>query len=484
MNIQEPRSDRELEILIVDDEDEMRETLCEILQDAGHGVHDAADGNKALRLTQSRHFDVIVTDIRMPGLDGFELFRRLRQQSPTTEVIIVTNHGDVAQAVAAMKEGAYDYLAKPFQADELLLRVERIAAQSALRRDLEQARAELANLNPGAVLVGQSPPMRRLCGLVETVAKSGAATLITGESGTGKELVARMLHDLGPRRSGAFVPLNCGALPENLVEAELFGNERGAFTGAERRREGRFKAADGGTLFLDEVAELPLHAQAKLLRVLQEGTFEPLGSSSTVKVDVRIVSATHRDLSARIREGLFREDLFYRINVIQIAVPPMRERSGDLPLLVQYFLKRFSPQDRPLPAISPEAWAALTQYAWPGNVRELAHAVQHAVVLAGGGTIDAEHLPASMAPRAAHDVAGTAAALDLAGTDGNGGGGAAAIVPLGEAVRAFERGYLSRVLAQSNVKRGRLAEALGISRKTLWEKLRAYGIGTADGESS
>jgi DNA-binding NtrC family response regulator len=482
MNIQETRSDRELEILIVDDEDEMRETLCEILHDAGHGVHDAADGNKALRLTQSRHFDVIVTDIRMPGLDGFELFRRLRQQSPTTEVIIVTNHGDVAQAVAAMKEGAYDYLAKPFQADELLLRVERIAAQSALRRDLEQARAELANLNPGALLVGQSPPMRRLGALVETVAKSGAATLITGDSGTGKELVARMLHDLGPRRGGAFVPLNCGALPENLVEAELFGNERGAFTGAERRREGRFKAADGGTLFLDEVAELPLHAQAKLLRVLQEGTFEPLGSSSTVKVDVRIVSATHRDLAARIREGLFREDLFYRINVIQIAVPPLRERSGDLPLLVQYFLRRFAPQDRPLPAISPEAWAALTQYAWPGNVRELAHAVQHAVVLAGGGTIDAEHLPASMAPRLPADGAGAAAAVEIAGADGGGAG--VPIVPLGEAMRAFERGYLARVLAHSNVKRGRLAEALGISRKTLWEKLRAYGIGAADGESS
>jgi DNA-binding NtrC family response regulator len=382
----------------------------------------------------------------------------------------MTSHGNVAQVVAAMKDGAYDYLAKPFQVDELLLRLGRIAEQRALQRDLEQARAALSNIDPGAVLVGQSHPVRRMVGLIETVAKTDAATLITGESGTGKELVARMLHDLGARRQGRFVAINCGAMTENLVEAELFGHERGAFTGADRKREGRFAAADGGTLFLDEVAELPAAAQAKLLRVIQEGTFEPVGSTATVKVDVRIVSATHRDLGARIREGLFREDLFYRINVIEIAVPPLRERPGDLAVLVQHFLQRFSPPDAKLPGISPEAWAALSQHGWPGNVRELSHAIQHAVVLAGGGEIQAEHLPASLVPRTTAPAAG-AIPIDV--------GGATVVQPLGEAVRAFEREYLARILAQTKSKRGELAEALGISRKTLWEKVRAYGIETA-----
>jgi DNA-binding NtrC family response regulator len=456
-----------LEVLIVDDDDDLREAVCEAMQASNHSVHDAADGAAALKLAQARRFDVVVTDVQMPKLDGMALFQRLKQLSPETEVIFMTSHGDVAQAVAAMKDGANDYLAKPFQPDELVMRLGRIAARRALERDLEQARAALSNLDPGAVLVGQSAPVRRLLALIETVAKTDAATLITGESGTGKELVARMLHDLGPRRESRFVVLNCGALTENLIEAELFGHERGAFTGADRKREGRFKAADRGTLFLDEVAELPLPAQAKLLRVLQEGTFEPIGTSTPEKVDVRIVSATHRDLKARIREGLFREDLFYRINVIEIGVPPLRERPGDLPLLVQHFLKRFAPPDTEPSAITPEAWAALSQHGWPGNVRELAHAIQHAVVLAGGKAIDAEHLPAALAPRLPPDGP-DAVPVEMAG--------AAPVRPLGEVVRAFERQYLARVLAQTNAKRGRLAEALGISRKTLWEKMRAYGI--------
>jgi DNA-binding NtrC family response regulator len=280
--------------------------------------------------------------------------------------------------------------------------------------------------------------------------------------------VARMLHDLGPRRDGPFVVVNCGALTETLIEAELFGHERGSFTGAERKRDGRFRAADGGTLFLDEVGELPASAQAKLLRVLQEGSFEPIGSNTPVTVDVRVVSATHRDLRARISEGLFRDDLYYRINVIEIAVPALRDRPGDLALLTQHFLQRFSPPGRPLPALSPEAWAALSGHSWPGNVRELAHAIQHAVVMSAGGAIDADHLPSALSPALPAGCQSAIPVVDVVGPT--------SIHPLGEAVRAFERDYLTRVLGRTKARKGQIAEALGISRKTLWEKVRAYGI--------
>ena len=316
--------------------------------------------------------------------------------------------------------------------------------------------------------------------MIETVAKSDAATLITGESGTGKELVARMLHDRGARRDRPFIAVNCGALTESLIEAELFGHERGAFTGAERKRDGRFKAADGGTLFLDEVAELPAAAQAKLLRVIQEGTFEPVGSNTAIKVDVRLISATHRDLTDRIRQNLFREDLYYRINVIGIAVPPLRDRPGDLSILVQHFLRRFSPPEKTPPSVTPEAWAALSRHPFPGNVRELSHAIQHAVVLSGGGEIEAQHLPASVFPR---EPVGQLSPVPVADVVP----GLSGIQPLGAAVRAFEREYLSQVLRDASggkesggAKKAEIARALGISRKTLWEKLKGYGIGTAD----
>src|SRR5918912_564196 len=383
-----------LDVLLVDDEAELRLTLAEALRDAGHRVTMASDGAEARGHVLARVFDVVICDVRLPQLDGLSLFRRLRRESPTTDVILMTAFGEVTDAVAALKEGAYDYLTKPFDIDELMVTVKRIASQRSLRKELEQARVELSGRKPENMLIGQSPGMRRVLNLIEMVSQSEAPTLVTGESGTGKELVARMLHDRSGRRDAPFVVFNCVALTETLIEAELFGHERGAFTGAVRKRDGRFKAADGGTLFLDEVAELPLPAQAKLLRVLQEGTFEPLGTNTTVKVDVRVVSATHRNLRARITDGQFREDLFYRINVIEIPLPPLRDRPGDLSALLQHFLQRFTPKGRALPTVSPAAWAALARHNYPGNVRELSHAIEHAVVLSGGGEIALHHLPA------------------------------------------------------------------------------------------
>ena len=388
-----------LDILLVDDEPDFRVLVGDALRDAGHRVSLAANGAEGLTQISSNVFDVMICDIRLPKVDGLTLFRRVRQESPGTDVILITAHAAINDAVSALKEGAYDYLTKPFDLDEIVLQLQRIATQRALKRELEQARAELsqrksngAGPGPGAI-IGRSPPMLRLSDRIETIAQSDAPVLITGESGTGKELVARTLHDRSSRRNKPFIAVNCAAFPETLLEAELFGHERGAFTGAVKRRDGRFKAADGGTLLLDEIAEVPLPAQAKLLRVLQEGTVEPLGTNESTRVDVRIISATHRNLRERIKEGRFREDLYYRLNVLDIEIPPLRERRGDLPLLLQYFLNKFTQPGKPPSTISPRAWAVLSQYHFPGNVREFAHAIEHAVVLAGGGEIEVEHLP-------------------------------------------------------------------------------------------
>ena len=459
-----------LDILLIDDEPEIRLVLEEALRDADHRVVIAGDGLEGLNHALAKVFDVIICDVRLPQMDGLSLFRRVRQESPTTDVILMTAYGDVADAVSALKQGAFDYLTKPFDVDELLLQLKRISEHRALRAELEQARVQLSGRKREEALVGQSPAMRRVHNLVDMVASSDAPVLVTGESGTGKELVARMLHERNARRAKPFVVVNCGALSETLIEAELFGHERGAFTGAVKKREGRFKAADGGTIFLDEIAELPLSAQAKLLRVLQEGSFEPLGTNTTVRVDVRVISATHRNLKERIAEGAFREDLYYRVNVIEIPLPPMRDRLGDLSLLVQYFLQRFTPTGRPLPAVTPAAWAALSQYNYPGNVRELSHALEHAVVLSGGGEIDVRHLPVNISQQGLP-------------VEGEGAPGGSEIRPLHIALREFEREYLLRAMAQASSKRVRAAEMLGISRKSLWEKLRLHGISDAETES-
>jgi len=451
-----------LDILLVDDEPELRDVLEEQLIEGGHAVQTASDGASSAEHIRRRLFDVVICDVRLPQMDGLTLFRLIRKEAPGTDVILMTAYSEVTQAVSALKEGAYDYLTKPFDMDELLLQVRRIDEMRGLRRELDSARSALRN-SGSTTLIGQSPGIRRVQEMIKMVAQSDAPTMVTGESGTGKEVVARMIHEQSSRRDKPFVAVNCGALAENLVEAELFGHERGAFTGAVRKRDGRFKAADGGTLLLDEVAELPLPAQAKLLRVLQEGVVEPLGTNTPVRVDVRIISATHRNLADRIKSGAFREDLSYRINVIELKLPPLRERPGDIPLLVKHFLAHLAAPGAPSPSISPSAWATLSQYQFPGNVRELSHAVEHAMVLSGGKEIGIQHLPLSMVKSPNTEELGIEAPRS-------------AIRPLQAAIRDFEHAYLLRALRATEGKRARTAELLGISRKTLWEKLR----GTTD----
>lgn len=457
---------RTLEILLVDDEPSIRLTVADALSDDGHHVTTAADGGEALSRLSENTYDLVISDIRLPKADGMTIFRTVRSSSPDTAVMLMTAYAAVNDAVSAMKEGAIDYLTKPFDIDELKVRVKRLAERRSLERDLYEARQQLAEKDPSTMIVGRSPLIVKLLDLVETIADSDAPVLITGESGTGKELVAKTIHAQSDRRGHPFVAVNCAAFPETLLEAELFGHEKGAFTGAVKNRDGRFQAASGGTLFLDEIAEIPPMAQAKLLRVLQEGVIEPLGTNKPVEVDVRIVSATHRNLKQRIKDGLFREDLYYRLNVLDVAIPALRERRGDLPLLVEYFLARMVRPGKEPPSISPRAWAALSDYGFPGNVRELEHAVQRAVVLSRGREIDLEHLP--------EDIVGAVKPAPSSGHES--GPGPTGLRPLAVAIKEFEHQYLLRALQAVDGRKAKAAELLGISRKNLWEKLRAHEI--------
>ncbi len=462
-----------MKILLADDEPTIRLSVSDALEEAGHTLRTAKDGADAWEVLVDEHIDLLLTDIRMPRMDGITLFQRVRGEHPSVDVILMTAYGEIDDAVAAMKDGALDYLTKPFDVEELLVRIGRLEERRALESELEAARRELDNRDPSRLIVGDAPAMVRLLSVVETVADSEAPVLIMGESGTGKELVARTVHQLSPRRDGPFVAVNCAAFPETLLEAELFGHERGAFTGAHQAREGRFQAAAGGTLFLDEIAEIPLTAQAKLLRVLQDGIFEPLGTNRSVQADVRVVSATHRDLKERLADGRFREDLYYRLNVLDLHIPPLRDRRTDLPMLVEHFLHKYTRPGRQPPSVSPRAFAALTDYPFPGNVRELEHAIHRAVVLSRGEPIEVSHLPEAVSGGQAMTRNGEASASvhghsPVASDDD--------LTSLQEAVKAFERTYLMRALEVAEGKKSKAAELLGISRKNLWEKLRSHQV--------
>ncbi|HEU4385993.1 MAG TPA: sigma-54 dependent transcriptional regulator [Anaeromyxobacteraceae bacterium] len=443
-----------MRLLLAEDDRIVRITVRDALEEAGFAVTACADGSEAMAALEREGWDILLTDVRLPGVDGLALFRRIRLLQPDAGVILMTAYADTEDAVAVMREGARDYLLKPFEMEELLLRVGRVRDELRVRRS-----AHGSEESDGGALLGEAPSMRLLRDRMEAAAASDVAVLVTGETGTGKDLCARITHERSRRAGRPFVVVNCAAIPETLFEAELFGHEKGAFTGADRRRVGRFAAADGGTLFLDEVGDLAPSSQAKLLRSLESSSFEPVGSSETVRVDVRVVAATNHDLSADIARGLFRKDLFYRLNVIDLHAPPLRERRSDLPLLVGAFLKQIAVrQGRPVPDLEPAAVAALAAHDYPGNVRELQHALERAVALARGSAIGLEHLPVDIA-------AGTSTAARPEG-------GAGEFQPLDRAVAAFEHEYVQRALARAGGHRTRAAALLGISRKSLWERLR------------
>jgi len=443
-------------VLVVDDDPGVRYTLREILESEGLAVEEAADGAAALAAWEERPAPLVVTDLRMPGMDGMELLRRLAAKARPPRVVVVTAHGSERQAVEAMKAGAHDYFRKPFEKDELVAVVRRALETVRLAHENERLAGELA-LSRTMVFVSEA--MRRLSVLVARVAPRDVTVLVTGESGTGKERVAEAIVRASPRAGRPFVRFNCAALAPELAEAELFGHARGAFTGAVRARPGLFGEADGGTILLDEVGELAPGAQAKLLRVLQEGEVRPVGEERARTVDVRVLASTHRDLAQEVRAGRFREDLLYRLDVVHLAIPPLRERPEDVPVLVRHFLARFAERFGVAAVHAADAIAErLAGQAWPGNVRELEHVIERLVALSPAEGLDLSLLP------------------------GVGSGEERAPLPLRDRVQAYERGLVVLALREARGNRSEAARRLGISRVTLHDKLRRYGLGEGDGE--
>jgi two-component system NtrC family response regulator len=448
-----------VEVLLAEDERGIAITLSDELQEQGHRVRWESTGPAALQALKESVFDAVITDVRLPGADGIEVLRTAKSRRPETEVVVITGYATVEQAVEAMRAGAYDYLQKPFLNAVVVERLEQIRKLQALKEENERLKLEIGEGDPFSNIVGQSRKMQDVFKLVATVAEADASVLIQGESGTGKERIARVIHRLSPRRRAPFVAISCGALPETLLESELFGHEKGAFTDAGRMRKGRFELAQGGTIFLDDIDDMSMPTQVKLLRVLQEREFERVGGEKAVQVDIRLLSATKVPLEERVRESRFREDLYYRLKVVPILLPPLRERQGDVPLLVAHFLHRFA-EDKGFD-VRTEDLAAMEAYDWPGNIRQLENHIERAVALAGGGKVlKREHL--------------------LPNELGLGGSSAA---PPGQEQRTLkevlveaERAHLRLVLASVGGHRTNTAKVLSISRKVLWEKLKDYGI--------
>lgn len=450
-------------ILVIDDEENMRHMMASMLKRYGYEVETAADGREGLARLDSAAFDLVLCDIKMPNMDGMTFLRTVKSGPADVTIIMMSAYGTIDLAVEAMKLGAYDFISKPFKSDEVRLAVEKVRERNGLRRENVRLKEQIRRIEERqgfGGLVAKSTAMKKVFELAAKVAQYNTTVLIIGESGTGKELVAQALHNSGPRRSKALVPVNCGGIPETLLESELFGHVKGAFTGADRAKKGLFEEADGGTIFLDEIGEMSVSLQVKLLRVLQESEVRPVGQAGNIKVDVRVVAATSRDLEQMVAEGTFREDLYYRLNVVCIELPPLRDRTEDIPLLCHHFLSRFNESlQRDFKGISPAAMSLLLQHRWPGNVRELENAIERAMVLANDDWLQPENF--SILP-----AGGTSARPE------DGGGG----FSIKSAQKAMEKDLIVKALQATNGNRTQAARMLEISHPSLLSKMKAYGI--------
>lgn len=441
-----------VKVLVVDDEAIVRESLRDWLSDVGHHVLTAENGSQALEIIEKQKPGIVIADLVMPGMDGIELLKRAKGISPGIEVIIITAYGSIPTAITAMKEGAYDYIEKPFCPEKAELLIERVVEYKGLVEENISLHQKLDERYQFEKIIAKSPKMQQVIEVIKVVAKSNATVLITGESGTGKELVARAIHSQSYRKDKPFVAVSCAALPESLLESELFGHEKGAFTGAHVQRRGKFEVANRGTLFLDEIGEMSANIQVHLLRVLEEKEFTRVGGNELVKVDVRVISATNRDMKVAITGGKFREDLYYRLNVVTIQLPPLRERQEDIPLLARHFLKKFATENqKEISDFSSGAMDFLLRYEWPGNVRELENAIERAVILAKGSLIEVVDLPQE--------------SLLLVHS-----------VPLERSLREIEREHIVDVLNATGGNCSEAARILGISRMTLYNKIKLYKL--------
>ncbi len=438
-------------IMVVDDEESVRTSLREWFLEDGFEVHTAEDGLDALSKLDSGPFDLLVVDLKMPRMDGISLQRRLQEVAPDSTVIILTAFAAVDTAVEALKLGAFDYVTKPVDPDELSHTVRRALERNRLTEENVRLREKVSELTSTSPIIGDSPSMTHVMDLVGTVAETDASVVIRGESGTGKELIARAIHAASPRRFFPIVTVNCGAIPETLLESELFGHEKGAYTGAHYRRKGKIELANGGTLFLDEIGEIPAKMQVDLLRVLESHRFTRLGGTQEIESDFRLVCATNRDLDALVRDGSFREDLYYRIHVFSIDLPPLRERREDIPLLTEYFVQKYArSMGRPPKQVSDEALELLQSYEWPGNVRELENAIERAMVIGLSNRIRPEDLPLRVEQETGR--------------------------PRNRSLESLERAHIARVLREESGNVSRTARVLGIDRGTLYNKIKKYGI--------
>ena len=440
-----------MKILVIDDEINQRHIIADILADAGYRVAQAENGHSALQKLKKNHFPVILTDLKMPGMDGRELLENVKKQAPATQVILMTAFGSIPGAVEAIKKGAYDYLTKPFDKENLLLTVKRAAEKYRLLEENNRLRSQLGKHQDPHRFIGKSAAIRNILHLVDRIKDIDATVLISGPSGTGKEVLARTIHFSGARREGPFVALNCGAIPEHLIESALFGHKKGAFTGADQDQTGKFEQARGGTLFLDEIGTMRPDLQVRLLRVLQEKEFEPIGGQNHLKLDARIIAATNEDLKKLISTGRFREDLYHRINVFDIRLPALRERPADIPLFVRFFTEKFCVQyNKGIPEFTPEAMRLLEEYDWPGNVRELQHVIEKTLIMNDGTIIDACHI--SLKPVTPSHPSGT------------------------RSLPAMERAMIVRALEKNKGSIRKSAMELGLSYKTLQYRIKKYNI--------